>query len=162
MKSTIMALMLMTLIMACQTNSNPTNPIETMDKDQILKQVMDAEAQVLSALREGDMSLNVHLNSPDYRNISNGEILTYETHKARAESWAELGIKSYDFEVQNRDFNIINEANVIETMSGKATLKKADGSSLPPNFTVFTFLWQYVDGTWKFGYLHSSSPPKGK
>ncbi len=76
-----MALMLMTLIMACQTNSNPTNPIETMDKDQILKQVMDAEAQVLSALREGDMSLNVHLNSPDYRNISNGEILTYETQR---------------------------------------------------------------------------------
>jgi hypothetical protein len=72
-----------------------------MDNEKIKSEVMQAETNLLTALREGELlkGVSMHLNSPDYRNIWNGEIKTYDMLEARIKMGIEKGLKSIDYKV---------------------------------------------------------------
>ena len=133
-----------------------------MNKEIIKSEVMQAEINLLTALREGELlkGVSMHLNSPDYRNIWSGEVKTYDMLEAQIKAGLEKGLKSIDYEVQSRDFNFINSDNVLETLSVTETTTMGDGSSATSGITAVTILWQRINNTWRLGYLHASELPK--
>jgi hypothetical protein len=133
-----------------------------MDNQKIKSEVMQAETDLLTALREGELLKGVamHLNSPDYRNIWDGEIKTFEMLEARIKMGIEKGLKSIDYQVQSRDFYFINPDHVVETLTATETTTMGDGSSATSGITAITILWQRVDNNWRLGYLHASELPK--
>jgi hypothetical protein len=159
---TLTAIILTTLFVACQSTPNNSNN-NTMDKDKLKSEVMQAETNLMTALRQGELmkGVSIHLNSPDYRNIWNGEIKTYETLEARIKMGMEKGLKSIDYKVESRDFNFINADNVLETLTATETTTMSDGNAATSGLTAITILWQRIDNTWRLGYLHASELPKG-
>ncbi len=155
------AILLTTLFFGCQTTPNNSEN-NTMDKDQLKTEVMQAETNLLKALRQGELLKGVamHLNSPDYRNIWNGEIKTYETLEARIKMGMEKGLKSIDYKVENRDFSFINANNVLETLTATETTTMKDGNTATSGLTAVSILWQRIDNNWRLGYLHASELPK--
>jgi len=133
-----------------------------MNKETIKSEVMQAETNLLTALREGELlkGVSMHLNSPDYRNIWNGEVKTYAMLEARIRMGIEKGLMSIDYKVQSRDFSFINSDNVVETLSVTETTTMGDGSSATSGITAVTILWQRIDNLWRVGYLHASELPK--
>jgi len=133
-----------------------------MDKSKIKSEVMQAETNLLTALRQGELmkGVSIHLNSPDYRNIWNGEIKTYEMLETRIKMGIEKGLKSIDYKVQSRDFGFINTDNVLETLTATETTTMADGNSATSGLTAVSILWQRIDNNWRLGYLHASELPK--
>ena len=133
-----------------------------MDYEKLKSEVMQAENDLLTALREGELlkGVSMHLNSPDYRNIWNGEIKTYDMLEARIKMGIEKGLKSIDYGVQNRDFSFINSDLVLETLTATETTTMRDGSSATSGITAVTILWQRIDNKWWLGYLHASELPK--
>ena len=128
----------------------------------IQSEVMQAEARLLTALREGHLlkGVSLHLNSPNYRNIWNGEVKTYEMLETRIKAGIEKGLKSIDYKVHSRDFSIINSDNVLETLSVTETTTMKDGNSVTSGITAVTILWQRINNNWRLGYLHASELPK--
>ena len=133
-----------------------------MNKEIIKSEVMQAETDLLTALREGELlkGVSMHLNSPDYRNIWNGEIKTFDMLEARIKAGLEKGLKSIDYNVQNRDFGFINADTVVETLTVTETTTMGDGGSTTSGITAVTILWQRIDNHWRLGYLHASELPK--
>ena len=133
-----------------------------MNKETIRSEVMQAENNLLTALREGELlkGVSMHLNSPDYRNIWNGEIKTYDMLEARIKMGIEKGPKSIDYNVQSRDFGFINSDNVVEPLTVTETTTMKDGNSVTSGITAVTILWHRVEGNWRLGYLHASELPK--
>ena len=133
-----------------------------MDNEKIKSEVMQAETNLLTALREGELlkGVSMHLNSPDYRNIWNGEIKTYDMLEARIKMGIEKGLKSIDYKVQSRDFSFINSDIVLETLTATETTTMGDSSSATSGITAITILWQRIDNNWRLGYLHASELPK--
>jgi len=133
-----------------------------MNKEIIKSEVMQAETNLLTALREGELlkGVSMHLNSPGYRNIWNGEIKTFDMLETRIKMGLEKGLKSIDYNVQDRDFNFINADNVLETLTVTETTTMGDSSSTTSGITAVTILWQRIDNNWRLGYLHASELPK--
>jgi hypothetical protein len=133
-----------------------------MDNPKLRSEVMQAETNLLTALREGELlkGVSMHLNSPDYRNIWNGEIKTYDMLEARIKMGIEKGLKSIDYAVHSRDFSFINSDLVVETLTATETTTMGDGSSATSGLTAITILWQRIDNRWRLGYLHASELPK--
>ncbi len=133
-----------------------------MDNERIKSEVMQAETNLLTALREGALlkGVSMHLNSPDYRNIWNGEIKTYDMLETRIKMGIEKGLKSIDYKVQSRDFSFINSDIVVETLTATETTTMGDGGSTTSGITAVTILWQRIDNNWRLGYLHASELPK--
>ena len=133
-----------------------------MNKEIIKSEVMQAETNLLTALREGELlkGVSMHLNSPDYRNIWNGEIKTYDMLEVQIKMGIEKGLKSIDYKVQSRDFSFINADNVLETLTATETTTMGDDSSTTSGITAVTILWQRIDNNWRLGYLHASELPK--
>jgi len=133
-----------------------------MNKETIKSEVMQAETNLLAALREGELlkGVSMHLNSPDYRNIWDGEVKTYDMLEAQIEAGLEKGLKSIDYQVLSRDLFFIDSDNVLETLSVTETTTMGDGSSATSGITAVTILWQRIDDIWRLGYLHASGLPK--
>ena len=133
-----------------------------MDIVKIKSEILQAENQLLTALRSGELikGVSMHLDSPDYRNIWNGEIKTYDMLKTRIKKGMEKGLKSIDYNVQSRDFIFINNDNVLETVTATETTSMKDGSSVTSGVTAISILWQRIDNNWRLGYLHASELPK--
>lgn len=148
------------LLMACSKPDNSTQI--TMDKEKIKAEVTQAETNLLNLLREGELTKGVaiHLNSPDYRNIWNGESKTYDMLEKRIKKGMENGLKSFDYQVKQREFMFINSENVIETFTAIETDYMNDGSSTTSGLTTISILWQLVDNSWRVAYLHASEIPK--
>jgi hypothetical protein len=133
-----------------------------MDNETIQSDVMQAETNLLTALRDGELlkGVSMHLNSSDYRNIWNGEIKTYDMLETRIKMGIEKGLKSIDYRVQSRDFSFINSDLVIETLTATETTTMRDGGSATSGITAITILWQRIDDNWRLAYLHASELPK--
>ena len=133
-----------------------------MDNQKIKSEVMQAETNLLTALREGELlkGVSMHLNSPDYRNIWDGEIKTFDMLEARIKMGIEKGLQSIDYKVQSRDFYFINPDNVLETLTATETTTMGDGSSATSEITAISILWQRIENNWRLGYLHASELPK--
>src|SRR3989337_1163514 len=133
-----------------------------MNTEKIKSEILQAENELLTALRSGELikGVSMHLNSPDYRNIWNGEIKTYDMLEARIKMGIEKGLKSIDYKVQSRDFSFINSDIVLETLTATETTTMGDGSSATSGITAITILWQRINNNWRLGYLHASALPK--
>ena len=133
-------------------------------QEKIKTEVIQAEKSLLLALRQGELLTGVamHLNSPDYRNIWNGEIKTYQMLESRIKMGIGKGLVSIDYQVQGRDFDLINEDTVLETLTATETTTMKDGTSVTSNLTAISILWQRINNVWRLGYLHASELSKEK
>ncbi|MEK7185901.1 MAG: nuclear transport factor 2 family protein [Patescibacteria group bacterium] len=133
-----------------------------MDTRKIKSEVLQAENELLTALRSGELmkGVSMHLNSSDYRNIWNGEIKTYDMLETRIKMGMKKGLKSIDYSVQTRDFIFIDSNNTLETITATETTSMKDGSSETSSVTAISILWQRIDNSWRLGHLHASEPPK--
>lgn len=154
-------ILILLFFIACQPTPNHSN-INVMDQEKLKSEVIQAETALLAALRQGELmkGVAIHLNAPGYRNIWNGEIKTYEMLEARIKTGIEKGLKSIDYQVQHRDFNIINSDNVLETLTAIETSTMADGTAATSGLTAISILWQRIDNNWRLGYLHASELPE--
>ncbi|MBI2022081.1 hypothetical protein HYS93_04370 [Candidatus Daviesbacteria bacterium] len=134
----------------------------TMDTEKIKSEVLQAENELLMALRSGKLikGVSMHLNSPDYRNIWNGEIKTYDMLETRIKMGMKKGLKSIGYNVQTRDFMFINSDNVLQTLTATETTSMKNGNSETSGLTAISILWQRIDNVWRLGYLHASELPK--
>jgi hypothetical protein len=73
--------------------------------NEIETQVIQAENDLLGSLRSGDLARGVgmHLNSPEYRNIWNGEMNTYSELSTRIATAMEKGLLSLEYQVASRE-----------------------------------------------------------
>lgn len=162
MNRTTVAIAAVSLVLAFSCRAGPTRSSDGMDRDRIRAEVLQAEADLLSALRQGDLLKGVamHLESPGYRNIWNGEIKTHDMLVKRIKIGMEKGLKSIDYQVQGRDFNFIDADNVLETLTATETTTMKDGAATTSGMTAVSILWQRIDKSWRLGYLHASELPK--
>ena len=133
-----------------------------MNTEKIKSEILQAENQLLTALRSGELikGVSMHFNSPDYRNIWNGEIKTYDMLETRIKTGMKKGLKSIDYKVQTRDYIYINSDNVLETITATETTLMKDGSSVKSGVTAISILWQRIDNNWRLGYLYVSELPR--
>ena len=133
-----------------------------MNTEKIKSEILQAENELLTAFRSGELikGVSMHFNSPDYRNIWNGEIKTYDMLETRIKTGMKKGLKSIDYKVQTRDYIYINNDNVLETITATETTLMKDGSSVKSGVTAISILWQRIDNNWRLGYLHASELPK--
>ena len=133
-----------------------------MNTEKIKSEILQAENELLTALRSGELikGVSMHLNSPDYRNIWNGEIKTYDILETQIKMGMKKGLISFDYKVQTRDYIYINSDNVLETITATETTLMKDGSSVKSGVTAISILWQRIDNNWRLGYLHASELPK--
>jgi len=134
-----------------------------MDTEKVKSEILQAEKELLTALRSGELmkGVSMHHNSPEYRNIWNGEIKTYDTLKARIKMGMSQGLKNIDYHVRTRDFMVINNDNVLETITATEITSMKDGSTATSGLTAISILWQRIDNQWLLGHLHASELPKG-
>jgi hypothetical protein len=158
--STLSLLAALLLVPSCTSDTpDPT----TMDKEKIKTEVLAREKELLDLLRSGRLmdGVAIHLDSPDYRNIWNGESKTHAMLRERIKAGMANGLKSFDYQVRDREFLFIDDANTLETLTAMETDHMADGSSVTSGLTTISILWRKVDGQWWVGWLHASELPKG-
>ena len=128
----------------------------------IIAQVVQAEDDLLSSLRSGDLARGVgmHLNSPEYRNIWNGEMETYSELSTRIAAARDNGLASIDYHVASRDLFVLDESNVMATLVATETTHMSNGASKSSGRTIISILWRKVEGRWRLGYLHASEQPQ--
>lgn len=133
-----------------------------MNTEKVKSEVLNAESELLTALRSGDFvrGVGMHSNSPDYRNIWNGEIKTHQELEARIKMGVSKGLKSIDYQVLTRDFSYLDVTIVLETLTATETTNMQNGSSVTSGVTAISILWRLYDGKWRLGYLHASELPK--
>ena len=126
-------------------------------------QVIQAENELLGALRSGDLmkGVGMHLNSPEYRNIWSGEMKTFNELSARIAMAQEKGLSSIDYQVTDRELLILDESNVMATLTATETTHMKTGESKTSGKTLISILWRKIDGKWRIGYLHASEEPQG-
>jgi len=126
-------------------------------------QVIQAENDLLGALRSGDLARGVgmHLNAPEYRNIWNGEMKTFSELSTRIATAREKGLASIDYQVAGREMFILDESNVMATLEATETTHLNTGESKTSGRTIISILWRKIDGKWRLGYLHASEEPQG-
>jgi len=131
--------------------------------NEIETQVIQAENDLLDSLRSGDLARGVgmHLDSPEYRNIWNGEMKTYSELSTRIAAAMEKGLSSIDYQVAGREMFILDESNVMATLVATETTHMNTGESKTSGRTIISILWRKVDGKWRLGYLHASEEPQG-
>ena len=103
----------------------------------------------------------MHLNSPEYRNIWNGEMKTYSELSARIAAAMQKGLASIDYQVASRDLSVLDESNVMATLVATETTHMNTGESKTSGSTIISILWRKIDGKWRLGYLHASEEPQG-
>lgn len=130
--------------------------------EKIRDQILKAENELITALGSRDLlrGVSMHLDSPEYRNIWDGEVKTYEMLQARIKMGIERGLKSISYDVSSRDFIFINSDNVLETLSATETSTMKDGTSSTSGVAAISILWQRIENRWRLGYLHASELPK--
>ena len=128
---------------------------------EIAEAVLQAEHDLLSSLRKGEVlkGVGMHLNSPDYRNIWNGESKTYDELRSRITTAIANGLASIDYQVASREMCILDDANVLTTLEAIETTHLQNGESKTSPMTVISILWRKIDGKWWLGYLHASEKP---
>ena len=131
--------------------------------NEIETQVIQAENDLLGSLKSGDLTRGVglHLNSPEYRNIWNGEMKTYSELSRRIASAMEKGLLSIDYQVASRELFVLYEFNVMATLVATETTRMKTGESKTSGRTIISILWRKIDGKWWLGYLHASEEPQG-
>jgi len=130
--------------------------------NEIETQVMQAENDLLGSLRDGEIlgGVGMHLNSPEYKNIWNGEMKTYSDLSARIAMAIEKGLTSIDYQVASREVCILDDSNVMTTLVATETTHMKNGESKTSGRTVISILWRKIDGKWWLGYLHASEEPQ--
>ena len=130
---------------------------------EIETEVIEAENALLGALKSGDLEKGVamHLNSPEYRNIWSGEMKTHDQLEATIAKAKEKGLSSIDYQVTDREFLVVNDENVLTTLTATETTHMNTGEEKTSGKTIISILWQKIEGEWKLGYLHASEEPQG-
>ena len=99
--------------------------------------VLQAENELLNALRSGELLKGVamHLDSPDYRNIWNGELKTHAQLRSRIEAAIGAGLVSIDYQVSDRESYVLDGLNVLNTLTAIETTHMSNGqaTSSPPD-----------------------------
>lgn len=130
--------------------------------NEIESQVIQAEDDLLAALRGGDLlrGVEMHLDSPEYKNIWNGEMKTYGELRTRIAAGMAKGLASIDYQVTGREMFILDQTNVMATLVVTETTRMKTGDSMTSGKTVISILWRKIDGKWRLGYLHASEEPE--
>ena len=145
---------------SCQTQSNNSNN-NTMDKEKIRSEIIQTENGLLEAYRQGDFmkALAIEVESADFRAIVNGRIDNYSTLAERYKKvTADKLVKSMDYQIENQDFNFINDDNVLVTLKVKLVTTMSDGNVFSKPLAE-TILWQRIDNKWKLGHYHATEIP---
>lgn len=130
--------------------------------NEIETQIIQAENELMGSLRSGDLmrGVGMHLNSPEYRNIWNGEMKTFNELSARIALAMEKGLSSIDYQVASREIFILDESNIVATLVATETTHMNTGESKTSGKTIISILWRKIDGKWWLGYLHASEEPQ--
>ena len=143
------------LFTACK---NSICPKPTIDSTAIKSEVTEREKKLFSLTKDGKMNeaFALHSNTESYRNIVNGNERTHEQMDSVFKNWADKKVKSVGYEVAKRDFLIIDNTNVLETIEATRTLTSTSDSILEKSHVVMSLLWSKDSANWKLAYLHSS------
>lgn len=143
------------LLSACNTSTNQDKPL---DKDNILQQVKSTEANLFNLLKKGNIeqAFALHDNQQSYKNIADGYTRTYTQMDSVLKANSSKGLKSYDYEIQNRDFIVIDNKTTLETIEGTRIVKDTANAIIEKRAVTMSLLWTKTNDMWKLGYLHSS------
>ncbi len=130
-----------------------------IDKTALEDEVAKSESLLFSFLHEGKINdvLAMHINNAEYKNIFNGDARSYSKMDSVFKTRKANGIKAYNYQVDKRDFMIIDKECVLETIWGVSTVvsDSVNLNSSSPN--IVTFLWKKVDNKWMIAYIHGST-----
>jgi hypothetical protein len=148
-------------IVACLflSSCNHQDKANADDTSTVINEVTIAEKQLFFLLKEGklDDAFNMHLNNTEYRSIREGEVRNFaEVQKILKENTAK-GIKGYDWQISSRDFLVINETSVLETLNAQRTVVTDSTNLASTGQWIMSTLWQKKDGKWLVAYVHSST-----
>lgn len=143
------------ILWACNTS---TNENKSINKGDVLQEVKSTEASLFDLLNKGSINeaFALHDNQPNYKNISDGFTRTYTQMDSVLKSNSAKGIKSYTYQIQKRDFLVIDANNALETIEGDRILKDTADKIVENKGVTMSLLWIKTNDKWKLAYLHSS------
>lgn len=130
-----------------------------MNKDFLTHEIKEAEDTLLGKLRNGmlDEGVSLHKNSGDYKNIWDGEIKSHAMLAERINSGKKNGLKAFDYRVESREFKILNNDFVMETLTAVPHSVMISGEIFAEPLTAISILWERTSNGWMVGYLHAST-----
>lgn len=157
MKNGIKIIVMCFVIFTAACKNTPT-PKKIIDKEAITKEVTESEKQMFSLFKSGKISdaFARHRNTPDYRNIVNGNCRTFMQMDSTFKNNSLNNIKAYEYEVLERDFLIIDNANVIETIKSNRKLISKTDSIIETKQSILSLFWTKENSAWNVSYIHSS------
>lgn len=155
MKSLIIYTAFAIMMIACKSKVETVNNTDSFN---VITEVTKAENKMFGLLRNGKINdaFSMHIKDELYKNVVNGKIRNYSNMDSVIKGNKFNNIKSYDFQISTRDFEVINDKNVLETIEGNRKIININDSIVENNFEVITILWKNKDSDWKVSYIHSS------
>ncbi|MDZ4070452.1 MAG: hypothetical protein U1C70_01395 [Sediminibacterium sp.] len=143
------------LFTACK---NSTGNKTDFDPATLTKEVTGSENALFSLLKEGKINdaFAMHTNNAFYRNIVDGISRTHSQMDSVLKSNASKNVKSYDYSISTRDFLIIDNSNVLETVEANRKLINTADSTIESKPVTLSILWTKDNTKWNVSYLHSS------
>lgn len=143
------------LLSAC---NNSTKTKVDVDNSTITKEVTKSEGNLFSLLKQGkiDDAFAMHTNNASYRNIVDGISRTHSQMDSVLKSNASKNVKAYDYVISSRDFLIVDNTNVLETVEANRQLISSSDSTIENRPVTLSILWTKDSSKWNIAYLHSS------
>jgi len=150
---------LFSIICVFLVSCNQHDKTKSIDTSQVISEVTNTEKKLYSLLKDGkvDEAFKMHINNSDYRSIRQGEIRNFADLEKLFRDNTAKGIKAYDWKINSRDFIVINETNVLETIQAQRNIISDSNIVTPTGQWVLSTLWEKKGDNWRVAYVHSST-----
>lgn len=157
MKKTILLTItsILILVSACK---NTTENKPNVDSATLTKEVTESEIKLFGLSKEGKISeaFSIHKNNGSYRNIVDGISRNYSQMDSIIKDLATKKVKSLEYDVATRDFLVIDNTNVLETVQANRKLISTTDSTIENRPVILSILWSKESTKWNVSYIHSS------
>jgi len=153
-KITIVFASIALLVLACK---NTTETKTSVDNATLTKEVSQTENSLFSLLKEGKVNeaFAMHTNNASYKNIVDGISRTHSQMDSLLKSNAS-NVKAYEYTVSARNFLVVDNTNVLETVEANRKLISTTDSTLESKQVTLSILWTKDNAKWNVSYIHSS------
>ena len=137
---------------------NTTEPKAVIDTATLTKEVTESEIKLFGLSKEGKINeaFSIHKNNSTYRNIVDGVSRNYSQMDSIIKDLASKKVKGLEYDVATRDFLIIDNINVLETVEANRKLISTTDSTIENRPVILSILWTKESAKWNVSYLHSS------
>jgi hypothetical protein len=157
MKTRIIFLVLLIVCFSCGTNNKPVSDAQ---KEKIKGEIEKVVNSFIKGIEEanGDMVMESFLDSPDFVDITNGMVFSYNDLVAMKPNFD--AILNQKCTIVNEKYAFLDKLTVLYTAETKWSTNYKDGHSSVTDPQAFLIIFKKIDNRWKVIYLVDSNVEK--